>query len=277
MIRALAAGLGLLAALYGAAAAALYLAQRPLLFDPDPRALPPETLGLPGARVRSIAAEAGVSLVAWFLPSERRRLILYLHGTGGSLADRAPRVRELAAHGAVLAIDYRGFGGSTGAPSEAGLTRDAEAAYRHATEAGFAPRDIVVLGESLGSGLALRLAAERPVGGVVLAGAYRSIREIAARRYWMFPVSSGMRDPFDVAADLARVRAPMLVLHGRDDPVIPVEDAERLVAGAGPNVAFAAVAGAGHRVLDDPGAAARLEAWLAALPERDAARAAPQP
>lgn len=266
MIRVLTAVTGLLALLYLAATGVLYARQRDILFRPEPLDWPPEALDLDGVAVHRIQTEDGEHLVAWYARGTGRRLILFLHGTGGSLTRRAERIRQLSAFGSVLAIDYRGFGGSSGTPSEAGLGRDAEAAYRFALGAGFTPGDIVVLGESLGSGLALRLAARHPVGGVVLAAAYASIRAVAAERYWMFPVAWTLKDPFDVAPDLRRVVAPILVLHGTDDRVVPLHHAETLVAGAGPNLTFVRVPAGSHMILSDPAGAESLALWLSRLP-----------
>ena len=265
-IAVIAVAVSFLAFLYVAAAAALYVIQRDLLYRTDSLDLPPETLGLRGVSVEKITSGDGPHLVAWYRPGQAKRLILFLHGTGGSLVRRAERFGQLAHLGPVLAIDYRGFGGSSGRPSEEGLLRDAEAAYRAARAKGYAPKDIVVLGESLGSGLALKLAARHPVGGVVLAGAYDSVRSIAAERFWMFPVRWALRDPFDVASEIGRVAAPILVLHGTEDPVIPIRHAEALVAGAAPNVTFVPVEDGPHLVLGDPDAERSLADWLAHLP-----------
>lgn len=255
-----------LAVLYLAATAGLVFVQRAMLYRAEDLDLPPETLGLRGVTVERITAEDGVRLVAWDAHGKGRRLILYFHGTGGSLVRRTERVEQLARFGRVLAIDYRGFGGSEGSPSEDGLLRDAEAAYRDALAKGYAPADIVVLGESLGSGVALKLAARHPVGGVVLAAAYDSVRAIAAERFWLFPVRWVLRDPFDVEAEIRRIAVPILVLHGTDDPVIPIRHAEALIAGAGTNVTFVRVEDGPHLILSDPDAVHSLAEWLSHLP-----------
>ena len=260
------AALAFLIVLYAGAVIGLYAAQGSLLYRADSLDLPPETLGLRGVTVERITTEDGIRLVAWDAPGAGARLILFLHGNGGSLVRRAERVDQLARFGRVLAIDYRGFGGSGGTPSEEGLLSDAEAAYRAARARGYAAADIVVLGESLGSGVALKLAARHPVGGVVLAAAYDSIREIAAERFWLFPVRWVLRDAFDVTAELARVSAPVLVLHGTDDSVIPIRHAEALVRGAGANVTFERIEDGPHLILADPEAEQRLSEWLSRLP-----------
>jgi fermentation-respiration switch protein FrsA (DUF1100 family) len=249
--------------IYLAALAVVYLAQRRLLYFPNAAEIPPAAVGLREAERFHVNTEDGERLLAWRIPpSPSGPMIIYLHGNGGGVGLRANRYAAFAAAGfGVLALEYRGYGGSTGAPSEAGLTRDAEAAYSTALE-DVASERIAVLGESLGSGLAVKLAARHPVGAVVLDSPYTSIAEVAASKFWMFPFRWLIRDVYDSLARIADVKAPLLIVHGTRDPVVPFRFGQKLFERATTQKTFIAVEGAGHLALD-----ARLEetiVWIAA-------------
>ena len=261
-------GLVGLALVYGGICAAMTLAQRSLLYFParGPRA--PAEVGLPQAEARTLTSGDGERIDAWFLPGPEAnaRLALYLHGNGGSLQTRPDRLAAIRDLGlAVLAIDYRGYGGSSGSPTEAGLHLDAEAGYQEALRRGFAPGRIVVIGESLGSGLALRLATRHPVAGVLLDSPYSAIVDVAADRYWMLPVRWLMVDTYRSDLWIGSVTAPILMLHGTQDRTIPLRYARRLASLAGSRAELVELAGEGHVVLDSDAAAGPVRAWLGRL------------
>jgi len=250
-------------ALYVAALAVLYVVQRRLLYFPNPQEIPPADVGLRQAERLHLRTDDGERLLAWRIPPPPGApMIIYLHGNGGGIGLRANRYAAFAAAGfGVLALEYRGYGGSTGAPSEPGLTRDAEAAYEAALHDAASER-IVLLGESLGSGLAVKLAARHAVGAVVLDSPYTSIAEVAASKFWMFPVRLLIRDAYDSFARIADVKAPLLIVHGTRDPVVPIRFGRKLFERAMTQKTFIAVEGARHLALD-----ARLDetiAWIAA-------------
>jgi hypothetical protein len=197
----------------------------------------------------------GEQVVAWHVPPTRKSfVILYFHGNGGALAWRAERFRMLVAAGAgLLALSYRGYGGSTGTPSEAGLKRDADALYRFAMER-YADRRLVLWGESLGTGVAVPLAAERTVAALILEAPFTSAVEAGAALYPFLPVRRLMKDRFSSEACIARVSAPVLVLHGARDTVIPIDMGERLYARIESPKRFVRFPGAGHNDLDRYGA-----------------------
>ncbi len=217
-----------------------YLAVLALVWSQQRRML------FPASQVRTTAAEAGLAgvqdvlirtadgetLVAWWRPPEPgRALVLYFHGNGGALVNRRERVRLLTRDGrGLLMPSYRGYGGSTGSPSEAGLRRDAEAAS--AWLSSYDPARIVLYGESLGTGVAVALAAEARVGGVILDAPYTSTAAIAGALFWYLPVALLMRDQFRSIDRVARIGAPLLVLHGEQDGVIPSAQSELLFAAA---------------------------------------------
>jgi uncharacterized protein len=239
------------AALYLLALAALAFGQRKLLYFPYAREVAPASIGLPKAEILYLQTDDGERLLAWFIaPSPDRPLILYFHGNANGLADRSERFQALTTSGdGLLAVEYRGYPGSTGSPSEAGLLSDGEAGYRKALTLGVPPARIVAMGESLGSGVAVDLAARHKVGALVLDSPYSSIVDVAAARYWMFPVRLLMRDPFHSDEKIGGVAAPALIVHGTADATIPIRFAEKLFALAKEPKEFVRVEGAGHLAL----------------------------
>lgn len=260
--------LGVVAALYVLVGLAMFFGQRHLLFHPARETVRPEEVGLAETEDLDVVTQDGERLRGWWLKGEGDRVALFFHGNAGSLANRAARLEHLRSLGlSVLAIDYRGYGRSTGTPSEAGLLRDAAAARALAAARGFDDCRMLYVGESLGSGVALALARAHPPAGVLLDSAYSAIVDIAADLYPYLPVRLLMRDRFDAAASLrAGISAPILMLHGAEDEVVPVAYARRLAAAGGANVRLAEIAGADHIVLDTPEGDRLARDWLAALP-----------
>src|ERR1700730_8837045 len=182
---------------YVGAVALLYMVQRALMYFPDTERMPPAAAGLPGAQEILLDAADGERFIAWHVPPRGDQpVVLYLHGNGGALSHRAERFRALAGDGTgLVAIDYRGYGGSSGRPTEAGLLIDAETAYGFAA-ARYPAARIAVWGESLGTGVAVGLAAERPIGRLVLEAPFTSAVDLAARHYPFVPVRWLMKDQF---------------------------------------------------------------------------------
>jgi uncharacterized protein len=179
-----------------------------------------------GAQPLDLVAEDGVRLYGWHLRSEGRRLVLYLHGNGETVADYTPLYRMLLRSGwDVLAIAYRGYPGSDPVPpSEEGLGKDAAAAWAWAVgPGGYAPDHVVVHGRSLGGGVAAILVDGDPnPAGLVLESTFVSVRALARRTAPIYPVDWLLRNPFDTRARAPRLGVPVLVLHSRDDQVIPL-------------------------------------------------------
>jgi pimeloyl-ACP methyl ester carboxylesterase len=227
-LRWLAAG----AAVYLAVCALMFTLQHRLQYRPNPAPMDTAAAALPGLEVQALDTADGERLVAWWHPPRDARspVVLYLHGNGANLAARMGRLRWLAQQGAgFLALSWRGYGGSTGTPSEAGLMTDARTAWAALAQR-VAPERIVVFGESLGTTVAVMLAAEVPAAAVVLDSGFASVLDVASARYFWLPVPWLLREPF--RADLAapRVRVPVLQVHCRDDPVTPTASALRLHA-----------------------------------------------
>jgi len=196
-------------------------------------------------------------------PRAGKKLVIYFQGNAGGLDLRAERFGRLTADGTgVLALCYRGYGGSTGSPSEAGLIRDALAAYDYAVARQPAAR-IVLWGESLGTGVAVALAAERDVGGVILDAPFSSIADVGAAAYPFAPVRWLIKDPFHSDRRIARVHAPLLIRHGEGDAVVPIRFGERLFALANEPKRFERFAGEGHVITDERGGMDSVRAFLA--------------
>ena len=249
---------------YGGVVALVYLAQRTLLYFPDRSRTPPAEAGFPQAEEITIQTGDGEKLVAWYVkPADGKSIVIYVHGNGGALVNRVRRFRGIVADGdGLFAISYRGYGGSTGSPSEKGLLADAEAGYAFAA-ARFPAKRIAVFGESLGTGVAIWLASEKPVARVLLQAPYTSVLDLGAAAYWFLPVRWLAKDTYRSDEWVARVSAPVLVLHGARDRVVPIEYGERLFELIRAPKKFVRFPEGGHVNLDDFGALDIIRAFLA--------------
>src|SRR5216683_3455943 len=191
----------------------------------------PEAAGFPEAEEHVLSTADGEKVIIWHVPAQPgHAVVIYFPGNGDFLAGNVGRFRAIAADGTgLVALSYRGYAGSSGQPSEQGLLQDAAAAYAF-TSARYNVDRIVVWGFSLGSGVAVALAAEQPVGKLILEAPYTSIADVAASMFPIFPVRWLMRDQFRSDERMARVTAPLLVMQGARDPTIPIALGERLFA-----------------------------------------------
>jgi hypothetical protein len=252
---------------YGGLMALMYLFQRSLLYFPNPIHLPPGDSDLPRASEVSFQSDDGKKLLAWYVPAHAgKKLVIYFQGNADGLNLRAVRFTWLTADGTgLLALCYRGFGGSTGTPTEDGLIRDALAAYDFAAARIPASR-IVLFGESLGTAVAVALAARRPVAGLILDAPFTSTADVGASHYSFAPVRWLIKDSWHSDQRIARVTAPLLVLHGEADRIVPIRFGERLFALAHEPKRMVRFAGGGHVNLDGFGAPKPIEEFLAGLP-----------
>ncbi len=270
---------GLLAVgVYLAAMGTLAYRQRELLYFPTPGRADPVAAGFAKGTEQTIATADGERLEAWFSPPQPSHMVvLYFHGNATRLSQLVPRFNELAASGdGVLGVSYRGYGGSTGVPTEQGLLKDADAAYAFLIERGYRPQQIVALGASLGSGVAVALAAKHPVAGLVLDSAFSSTVDVAADMYPYFPVRWLMSDQFHSDERIAKVKAPLLMMHGSADTVVPIAYGRRLFALAHEPKVFLEIPEASHLVLGYPQARQKMQAFLAELREAFAANNIPE-
>ena len=235
---------------------ALFFAQRSFLFPvPTTARTAPEAAGFPEAQEHILTAADGEKVIVWHVPAKSGRpVILYFHGNGDYLAGFFGRFQPLIADGmGIVALSYRGYAGSSGQPGEQGLLQDAAAAYAFTTER-YRADQIVVWGFSLGTGVAVALAADQPVGKLILEAPYSSIADIAASVFWFAPVRLLMRDQFRSNERIARVKVPLLVMHGAQDGTIPLRFGERLFALAHEPKQFVRFGEGGHNDLDNFGA-----------------------
>jgi fermentation-respiration switch protein FrsA (DUF1100 family) len=242
----------------------MYVAQRGLMYFPETFRTAPAEAGLPQAEEVMLDTPDGARVVVWHIPPRDSGPVwLYFHGNGGALRYRVDRFRDLTAQGeGLVALSYRGYAGSSGRPNEAGLIADARAAYDFAAKRYGADR-IVLWGESLGSGVALPLAAERPVARIVLEAPFLSAVDIAAGVYPFLPVRMLMKDQFRSDLRVAKVTAPVLVLHGDRDGVVPIASGQALYELITAPKRFVRFPGGGHENLGSFGAVAEARKFSA--------------
>jgi fermentation-respiration switch protein FrsA (DUF1100 family) len=181
----------------------------------------------------------GVRINGWFIPApvplpSSPFTLLFLHGNAGNISHRLEKLaifRELGAD--VFILDYRGYGRSDGVPNEAGTYRDAQAAYEYLTGTlNREPRTLLIYGESLGSAVAVDLAAKKVCGGVVIEEPFTSIADVGQKMFPFLPIRLLVRNKYDTLSKIARINGPLLIFHSRDDEYFPISHAERLIAAA---------------------------------------------
>ncbi|TFH88515.1 alpha/beta hydrolase [Billgrantia azerbaijanica] len=228
----------------------------------------PSDIGLDWEAVR-LRTSDGLTLGAWWVPAEpARATLLFFHGNAGNISHRLASLRQFHRLGlSVLILDYRGYGNSEGRPSEAGTARDARAAWRWLVERrGFDPGEIVLFGRSLGAGVAAELAAALPAGpaAVILESPFRSVPKLGQRLYPFLPIRWLARFDYDVETQVAQLAAPLLVIHSRDDEIIPFDEGRAVFAAAREPKALLVIRG-GHNTgfLDsEPEYSAGIAAFL---------------
>jgi uncharacterized protein len=236
--------------------AAFYFMQRAFLFPiPQMVRTAPEAAGFTEAEEHVLNTADGEKIIVWHVPAKPgRSVVIFFPGNGDFLAGRVGWFRDIVADGTgLVAVSYRGYAGSTGHPSERGLLQDAAAAYDFAA-ARYAAGRIIVWGFSLGTGVAVALAADRPVGKLILEAPYTSTADVAASLLRIVPVRWLMTDQFNSAERIARVSVPLLIMHGEQDHAIPMAFGERLFAFAREPKKFVGFPEGGHDNLHDYGA-----------------------
>lgn len=222
--------------LVGTVIAILWALQRQLIYFPDSGEVPPAAEVIDGARDVTLHTADGLELSAWFVPparQDRRMAVLVAPGNGGNRVGRAGLARQLRQRGfAVLLLDYRGYGGNPGRPSEQGLIDDAVAATDALVRLGYPPDRTIYLGESLGTGVVAALQAERAPAGVVLRSPFTELADVGAHHYPFLPVRWLLRDRFPVVERLEDSEVPVTVIYGGRDTVVPSELSAQVAAAA---------------------------------------------
>jgi len=257
---------------YAMVVAFMYFAQRTLLYPGASKAADPLSAAAAWGAPAAIATPDGETLAALYLPSSRgRATVLLFPGNGDNIVNYGFLGELLSERGyGLLAVSYRGYPGSTGSPTETGLLADGLAAFDW-----LSTRDrespIVILGRSLGTGVAVNTAAERDAAAIVLVSAYESILALARDQYPYLPVGPLMKDSFRSDLRIARVSEPKLFLHGDLDGTVPLTSGKALFDAAPEPRTFSVQRGIGHN-----------DIWTAAMVERviafaDSAAAAARP
>ncbi|MEJ2454775.1 MAG: alpha/beta hydrolase [Candidatus Thiodiazotropha sp.] len=222
----------------------LYLYQSHLIYLPD---IPSRAIGATPTRIGldyesvTLTTDDGITLDGWFVPhSKSRATLLFFHGNAGNISHRLESLKLFHQLGlAVLIIDYRGYGRSGGRPSEAGIYRDAEAAWRYLTEERkIPPRRILLYGRSFGGAVAGYLASRHQALGVVLESTFTSAPDLAGELYPWLPVRWLIRFDYDTRSRLQAIRMPVMVIHSHQDDLIPYHHGQTLYAEAEPPKRF---------------------------------------
>ncbi|HEY2068985.1 MAG TPA: alpha/beta hydrolase [Rhizomicrobium sp.] len=234
--------LAMAATLYLAVFALLAIYQRDFLFIPDkgPPSPPPADY-----QARRVAVPNGDSVLVWSIPpaDAREPVFVFFTGNEARITDFAPMGERFHARGwGVVLASYRGYSGNPGSPSEAGILEDARAVLASLPKY----TKLILWGHSLGSGVAARMASEGRGNGLVLEAAYTSVVNVAARKYWIYPVRLVARDPFETEKVLPKIKIPVLLFHGANDPVVPFDMGQTLAVRFGDQAMFVPVAGGGH-------------------------------
>jgi len=240
--------------------------QRRLMYHPSNEAPILGDAGVPDMAAVTLNTADGLELLAWHRAPSRPGApsLIYFHGNAGHIGHRGHKVRPyLDAGYGVLLVSWRGYGGNPGSPTEQGFYDDARAAYDFLEASGVAPGRIVVYGESIGGGPAVQLAEERTIGALILEAPFTSATDLAQRTYWFLPARYILLDRYESKSKIGAIDAPLFIVHGERDRVVPVDMGRALLAAAKPPKDARFFPGAGHNDLYDYGAADAVLDFLA--------------
>ena len=258
--------IGISVSVYLLLVAAVFVMQRSLLY-PAARQTP-NLAAHDVAGLVEVTTETpdGLILRHWYVPPSQpgAAVLVVFHGNAGHLGERLPKLSQVIEAGfGILFAGYRGYSGNPGKPTEDDLTADAHLLLDWLAAQGVAAERTVVYGESLGTGVAVKMAAARETAGVILESPYTSIAEVAQTHYWYLPAKWMVLDKWDSMAHIGRIRAPLLVVHGARDKTVPTRYGRRLFAAAPePKELFILDAAAHNDLYDDPRTAERVIAFL---------------
>lgn len=256
-----------LLAAYAAIVALAYFFQRSLQYFPDRSTPSPAAAGVPEMVAVETTSADGTRLIGWYREAARGRpTIVLFHGNGGNISDRVFQVRPWLDRGLGVALfNLRGYGGSGGSPSETGWFLDGAAVLAFARARGVPPERLVVFGESLGSGVAVKVATDHAIAALILQAPLTSAADVAQHHYPFLPARWLIKDRYDSAARIGSLRAPLLIVHGEADLIVPVRFGRALLAAAPEPKRGIFIAGAGHNDVPMKGGADAVLAFLASV------------
>lgn len=219
---------------YCAFLAYLYFNQRNMIYLPNKNI--PDQLTWLAEDMESITllTDDGLNLSAWYKPATQNlATIVYFHGNAGHIGYRVPLVRPYLNEGyGVMLVEYRGYGGNPGKPTEQGLYKDARAAIEYLLSHQVKPNQMVLYGESLGTSVAIQMATEYPIRALVLRSSYSSLTDVAAHHYKYLPVRWLLKDRYESIKLISTIHAPLLIIHGEQDKIIPIQFGKKLFSAA---------------------------------------------
>lgn len=253
--------------LYFIAGAFLYFTQRSLLYFPDTNRYGPGAAGLDDMTDVRFETPDGLTISGWYKKAPPGRpTFLYFHGNGGNNLNHSVNARPMIEAGyGVLLLEYRGYGGNPGSPTEEGLYQDGRGALNFLKTQGVADRDIILFGYSLGTGVAIKMASEISAKTLILQAPYTSIAGVAQSHYWYMPVKWLIKDQFAAGDLIGEIRTPMLFMLGTADTVIPPKFTYGLFELAGEPKTLEVFEGLGHNDLGDPEVLAAVFKFLNTL------------
>lgn len=246
-----------------------YALQRQFMYFPDPERTAPASIGLTDVAEVELRTPDGETLVAWYLPAKAGRpTLLYFHGNGAAAVARSERMLVYRGDGyGMFYLNARGYGGSSGRPSEKANVADGVLAYDHLIGLGLKPEDIVLYGESLGTGVATQVALQRKVKAMVLEAPLTSTVDVGRRIYWFLPLGWILTDQYRTIRHIKDVTVPVMVLHGQQDGVIPVSHGRRIYEAANEPKSLVVLPEARHSDHYDHGGWQAVRAFIEALPK----------
>lgn len=239
--------------------------QQFLIYHPAHERVSPGDAGLTGVEEREIETPDGNTVVAWWgKASPGMPTVLYFHGNAGALVDRTGRIRRLQGEGiGIFMMAYRGYGGSTGRPTERDNVADGRRAFDFLVGAGVKPEWIFIFGESLGTGVAVQVAAKKDAAGLILDAPYTSMLDLARLHYPYLPADMFLRDRYETRTHIERVQMPLLIVHGERDDVIPFDMGQKIFdAAPSAEKEILNFPGAGHLDHDRHGSFDAIIAWM---------------
>lgn len=258
--------LAIIAFFYLAIVGFVYLFQRHLQYHPD-QASPgvPAKSAAPSMKEVQIKTNDGLMLKAWFVPPKDKNglLIVYYHGNAGHIGNRATKVHYYLEKGyGFFLVEWRGYGGNPGSPTEAGLYDDARSAVHWLEKEGYAPGQMAIYGESLGSGPAVQMALEFQPKILILEAPFNNAYDIGQMKYPWLPVRWLIKDRYDSDHKIGSIKSNLLIIHGDEDQVVPIELSHKLFERANHPKQYVTINGAGHSDLYEHHAGHIITEWL---------------